>query len=634
MLTHLSIDNSVPVQANFLGLNAVYHGYAGVSDKFGRVFNQEQCELEADRAKDLGLKIARTIYNFWGYDKAKQSWTWNTPDFNAFCAWVQRMKDRDIDIALNAGWLNIGEIMSAGWREPFPGTVKGNWQQSLQNFTWFISETLHQLIEVRGLTNVKYLILMTEPNTPNSVSALKTAGIESEVKSPVDGWYQTAEAIHNRLVQDGRRGFVKLVGPNSTLTNSFPEFYDYIKEKNPDWLDRYSNHDYIWMLWPDVPSPVNGTHVFSATFPGARLQQNVELKPNTEYEFSYYVKLEVKDPSIISGCVIHGAFTTEVEGGNGSVLRSGGQDTTRLGRYTTNMVDAARLPDDWGKITFNFKTENKVEGAVVGVFFDVKGTQQYTVFATGFSLKEKNRKDELLQNGNLNGFNHWHRCPRHLAITDEKDPYEFWGNNLRKMLAHIPQGKEFWWDEYNANIRDREDPLKGTDIALARVALMNNGVENSFMWSLFDQQWPNLSGRGSDGFEDGVHRHGVAMCPMRKDWTYPSYQAVRVTGMVGGGVGTKVYKGAGENNVYCTMSQEPNGKLTVLVVNNSGMEQEIYLTFENNVTATLNRYIYNPAVATGAPGIPALEKPAEITVDGSITDVLPAGAVVAYTNMR
>ena len=129
MQNNLKIENNKPIQTNFLGHNAVYHGYAGVSDDAGRVFNREQCELEADRAKDLGLKIARTIYNFWGYDKAKQSWTWNTPDFNAFCAWVQRMKDRDIDIALNTGWLNIGEIMSSGWREPFPGTVKGNWQQ-------------------------------------------------------------------------------------------------------------------------------------------------------------------------------------------------------------------------------------------------------------------------------------------------------------------------------------------------------------------------------------------------------------------------------------------------------------------------------------------------------------------------
>ena len=130
-----------------------------------------------------------------------------------------------------------------------------------------------------------------------------------------------------------------------------------------------------------------------------------------------------------------------------------------------------------------------------------------------------------------------------------------------------------------------------------------------------------------------MHKFGVAACPMRRDWTYPAYKAVRLTDRVGGGVGTKVYKGVGTKNVHCTMSQAPNGKLTVLVVNNNSTERPISLTFENKVAATLNRYIYNPATATGEPGIPALEQPEKIAVNGSITDVLPAGAVAAYTNM-
>ena len=642
MQNNLKIENNKPIQTNFLGHNAVYHGYAGVSDDAGRVFNREQCELEADRAKDLGLKIARTIYNFWGYDKAKQSWTWNTPDFNAFCAWVQRMKDRGIDIALNTGWLNIGEIMSCSWRAPFPGTVKGNWQQSLQNFTWFISETVHQLIEVRGFTNVKYLVIMTEPN--NIGDSYENSGVKTEVHSMQDGWYQTAEAVHNRLVQDGRRSLVKLVGPNSTLTGSFPEFYDYIKEKNPDWLDVYTNHTYLDFLWPEVQTPVNGTHVFSATYPGVRLQQDVALKPNTEYEFSYYIKLNVENPNVLSGYVLHGAFKTVNKDGNGRVFHSGGDDTTRLGRYTTEMVEAARLPDDWQQLKCTFKTEKDVQDAVVGVFFDVKGSQKYSVYATGFSLKEKGSNTELLQNGSLNGFEHWFRCPYMLRQTEEQNAYDFWVHAVEKALKHIPQGKDFWFDEYNilshggnGNLAGLEEPRHGTDLAVARVAFMNSGIQSSLLWTLFDQQWPNNHGYSDSkddfGFKDGVHKFGVAACPMRKNWTYPAYKAVRLTDRVGGGVGTKVYRGVGTKHVHCTMSQAPDGKSTILVVNNSSTEQPINLTFENKVAATLNRYLYNPATAIGEPGIPALEQPEKIAVNGSITDVLPAGAVVAYTNM-
>ena len=641
MQNNLKIENNKPIQTNFLGHNAVYHGYAGVSDDAGRVFNREQCELEADRAKDLGLKIARTIYNFWGYDKAKQSWTWNTPDFNAFCAWVQRMKDRGIDIALNTGWLNIGEIMSCSWRAPFPGTVKGNWQQSLQNFTWFVSETVHQLIEVRGFTNVKYLVIMTEPN--NIGNAYEVSGVKNEVHSMQDGWYQTAEAVHNRLVQDGRRSLVKLVGPNATLTGSFPEFYDYIKEKNPDWLDVYTNHTYLSFLWPEVETPVDGTHVFAAPFPGARLQQSVALKPNTEYEFSYYIKLQVKNPAMLSGYVIHGAFKAVKIDNNGKVLQAGGEDTTRLGRYTTEMVEAARLPDDWQQLKCTFKTGEDVQDAVVGMFCDAKGSQKYLIYATGFSLKQKGSSTELLQNGNLNGFAHWLRCPVALQESDDISGYAYWTKAVQKALEHIPQGKDFWFDEYNILswggeliLPNLEQPGHGTNLAAARVAFMNSGIQSSLLWTLFDQQWPNNHGTSKSpgfGFKDGVHKFGVAACPMRQDWTYPAYKAVRLTDMVGGGVGTKVYRGVGTKNVHCTMSQAPNGTVTVLVVNESKKPQSVQIAFEQPLTGTLKRFLYNPATAVGEPGIPKLEKPELIILNGSLTDELPAGAVVAYTNM-
>lgn len=66
-----TIFNKTPVQQNFLGLNAVYHGYAGLSDDAGRVYTPQQCDLEADRAAALGLKVARTYYKWYAYDFEK-----------------------------------------------------------------------------------------------------------------------------------------------------------------------------------------------------------------------------------------------------------------------------------------------------------------------------------------------------------------------------------------------------------------------------------------------------------------------------------------------------------------------------------------------------------------------------------
>ena len=42
-----------------MGNNAVYHGYAGMPDDAGRVYSEELCELEADRAATLGVRVVR-----------------------------------------------------------------------------------------------------------------------------------------------------------------------------------------------------------------------------------------------------------------------------------------------------------------------------------------------------------------------------------------------------------------------------------------------------------------------------------------------------------------------------------------------------------------------------------------------
>ena len=93
-MNNLIIKNQKPIQENFLGFNAVYHGFAGMEDKEGRNFTEELCDLEADRAADLGVKVARTRYQCISYDWENQKWDWdNHPVFNAFCLWVERMKN-------------------------------------------------------------------------------------------------------------------------------------------------------------------------------------------------------------------------------------------------------------------------------------------------------------------------------------------------------------------------------------------------------------------------------------------------------------------------------------------------------------------------------------------------------------
>ena len=77
-------DFSKPVQENFLGNNAVYHGYAGYTDRYGETYTDEQCDIEADRAKAMGIKIARTMYRWYSWDEENQCYDWNNKDITIF----------------------------------------------------------------------------------------------------------------------------------------------------------------------------------------------------------------------------------------------------------------------------------------------------------------------------------------------------------------------------------------------------------------------------------------------------------------------------------------------------------------------------------------------------------------------
>ena len=174
-------------------------------------------------------------------------------------------------------------------------------------------------------------------------------------------------------------------------------------------------------------------------------------------------------------------------------------------------------------------------------------------------------------------------------------------------------------------------------MAVARVAFMNGGLQSSFMWTLFDQQWPNNhTEQAWHRYVDGDHRFGVMPTLFRSTVPHPSYYAVQLTGYVGGGPGTKVYAGQEGEAVNVTMSEQPDGTVTVLAVNGSHESQPVAFYFEQPLNSvTLYRYLYNPATITpDADATPIGVSQTLEKVTAEITDELPAGAVVVYTSKK
>ncbi|MEE1025906.1 MAG: hypothetical protein U0L55_02715, partial [Acutalibacteraceae bacterium] len=159
----LRINNVKPVQEDFWGNGAIYHGYAGMPDDAGRVYNEEQCIIEAERAAKMKLKIARTMYKWWAWDEKTNTWDWDNEIMTVFYKWLQRMKDGGVTVALNTGWCSPGDILSSSWNGKSPFTVEGDWEQSKKNYGDWVSETVKQLIIKRGFTNIKIFVMFTEP---------------------------------------------------------------------------------------------------------------------------------------------------------------------------------------------------------------------------------------------------------------------------------------------------------------------------------------------------------------------------------------------------------------------------------------------------------------------------------------
>jgi hypothetical protein len=144
----------------------------------------------------------------------------------AFYRWLDAMKTRHVDVALQAGW----------WftRDTYYGSPAPDPARDIERYTHWVSESLRQIITVRGFDNVRYLVLFTEPTSYES-------GSVPEGETQWTYYVKVVKALHQCLLDSKQRMLVKLVGPNNThqglhLAEAAAELDDVI--------DIYSGHDY------------------------------------------------------------------------------------------------------------------------------------------------------------------------------------------------------------------------------------------------------------------------------------------------------------------------------------------------------------------------------------------------------
>lgn len=623
----LSVNFKKPVQQNFLGCNAIYHGFAGLPDCDGRVYTPEQCELEADRAAKMGLKIARTYFKWYAYDQATHTWNWDNETMTAFYRWCERMQKRGIDIALHTGWCNPGDVNSSSWGGFSPFHVEGDWPQSVENYAAWVSETVHQLVELRGFTNIKYLMFFTEPS--------RASGKLPAGKTAFECWEDCVRAAHNRLTADGRRHLIQMIGPNENVRAcGYPALLSYAVEKTSDIIDGFSSHIYARFGVEDSSDLFGGNRVIFFSAPGHRCQQEVAFQGGKDYELSAYVKLKTPDLLTVSGYLLLGAFVSA--GGNSydtPFFNAGRQPTTRLHRQSVKMIDAVDLGEGWQKISHHFHVEQDCN-ALVGLFYDLKN-ENSMLFADDFCLVEKVENKNLLVNPGFETEEGWKML---YSTPVSFDLYNDWCSWSKWSLDLLPQGKGLWYDEYNVHFeynKRKTDPKHGTRIAMANVAMMNSGVQNTLLWTLFDQQWPNNHTTNADSFVDGNHQCGLMPVLTESLVPYPDYYAFSLLAKYMGGEGTKVFaEDLSATRLHSTLSLLPDGNLSLLIVNTNDSEISFEYDFTKNMNITLYRHIYNPSVLERNEKAEPIPSDKTVAVpQNTFSDTIPAGGVAVYTTI-
>ncbi len=644
----LKADMNVPVQDNFCGLGAIYHAYAGMPDDAGRVYTDEQALIEVNRAADMRLKIARSYFSWYAWEPETDTWDWDNARCTAFYNWARRLKERGIEISINTGWVNVGDLQGDYWGGPCPFKVEGDWEATVAGYAKWVSQLVFELIEKRGLDNIKYFNLFTEPNE----CVAPTRPFEGAEYHKL--WYDCAIAAHNQLVADGRRDKIMLMGPQEGISSNRPWFTEWaIKEKHCDeFLDAISFHHYLSFVEAREYDVHSGYKSLIFPFPGSRTQlEGIKLKKNTDYKMSVWLKIKAFAEVVPDSEMLLGIFS------QGSFWHYFNHYCEPRDAIEALHIKASDLKDEWQKFEFSFNSGEhddvtvclydsvrRQDGKKDTLWFGLpyERGEGVCVLADDISLKELETGNELLPDNSFESNHTW----RHLWCRNNgTDAYETLQTYERVSHAVIPDRKKtpYWHDEYNYNSgstpmhKGEFDEHYGVIISLSAVAMMNEGGQGSFIWTLFDQQWPNNHTNSDDSFVDGDHRCGLMPVLTRSLVPYTGYYAWGMVSRYTGGRGTKCYRGinCSEERVVMNVQQLPDGNVTFTVVNYSEKEQDIKLYVNRCFGRDFYRHTYvsGEVVPDETATLPQIDKTFP-DVSDTICDTLKPMSVAVYTTMN
>lgn len=212
-------------------------------------------------------------------------------------------------------------------------------------------------------------------------------------------------------------------------------------------------------------------------------------------------------------------------------------------------------------------------------------------------------------------------------------------------------GKDHWIDEFNiralpnsseATYAERityaDNPIRGVAAGAMINGVLNYGyADNIFIWTLYDEQWPdNMSGESGVGseFDNGVHLCGYLPCLFETSRPYkPWYAMSLMSRYIGSG---KIYECEIAYGLYISAIERDDGEITLLVTNYNMEDIPAEISFAKSVGGRdFYRYRYNNAEIKAAQGNEMIKADAVAeNVTNKFYDTFPAYSVTVYSTQK
>ena len=233
MMKDLPLKQSVNIFTNetvcddFLGLSAVYHGFAYMPEQIGRGMNDADRQREFEYVRESNIKIARTMFlPSYNCGDIYGPYDMNNRRMQAFVKWCRDMKAMGVEIAFQSGWHYS--------RNTYFGHDAPDSENDPEAFATWVCTSLDYLYNVCGIDNIKYMFLFTEPTGYSS-------GITPDGYTIWTYYVKICQTLNAKLIECGLRDKLKLVGPNNSSAGA--HLAEAARDLN-DVIDVYTGHDY------------------------------------------------------------------------------------------------------------------------------------------------------------------------------------------------------------------------------------------------------------------------------------------------------------------------------------------------------------------------------------------------------